>query len=533
MISVKSYEQTGHWLWSRGATGTNIGQEGTGMATDENGNTTIIGGFADTLMTLGNDTIFNSHISTEDSYIAKFSPSGNVLWFKSIGGLNSEIVWSVCADANGNTYVTGSSSSASIIFDSITLLNSSSNGMFVAKYDVNGNAIWARGANSVNFTSGSGIGADLQGNVYVAGSYMDTVTFGASTLISEGGNDALLIKYDSNGNFIWAKSEGEIGSDGNVSVCVDGGDNIIVGGQFDGDSITIGGFTLWNAGQNDIYVVKYDSSGSVLWAKSGNGNADDYVQQVSTDFNGDIFVGGSFNSSSLLFGSMTLHCTGGFDAFIIKYNSSGNIIWAKSGAGSTDDYGFSVSADSSGNVYLSGGFTGSSIIFDSVTLTAPAFTTQPMFIIKFDSGGNILCTDALSSAGDDMIAVSADNFGNAYISGDYEANPFFIIGLDTLTSYGLAFIAKYNCPPYTSINELQQQESISVYPNPFTSQLTFILSDTRPVTLFLYDILSQQVLQQKFTNSTVINTEQLSKGVYFYEVNNNDGSCKQGIVMKE
>ena len=532
-ISVASYGQTGNWLWGRGATGTGVGQEGTGMTTDANGNTTIVGGYADAMMTFGNDTIMNSHISTMDGYVGKLSSSGNVLWLKSIGGMNSEIPNAVCTDAIGNVYVTGSSSSGTIVFDAISLLNGSSNGMFVVKYDINGNAIWAKGASGVNSTSGYGVSADSYGNIYVAGGYNDSVTFGATTLVSAGGQDAFLNKYDSNGNLVWAKSEGGTSGDVGASVRVDNGSNIIMVGYFTGSSITFGSFTLTNAGQEDIYVVKYDSSGTVLWAKSGNGNGDEYVQQVSTDFNGDVFVGGSFNSSSLLFGSSVLHSIGGLDAFIVKYNSSGNVIWAKSGGGNTNDYGFSVSADSSGNSYISGGFTDPSILFDSYTITAPAFTTQPMFIVKFDSSGSILCADALSCAGDDYVGVSVDNFGNAYISGDYSASPFFIIGPDTLTSYGLAFIAKYNCPASAGINELQQQENISIYPDPFTNQITFLLSNNDPTTLFLYDLLSRKILQQTFINSTTINTMPLAKGLYLYEVLGKDGSCGKGKVVKE
>ena len=218
-------------MWARGATGTGIGQEGTGMATDANGNTTIIGGYADSLMIFGIDTIFNSHIATEDSYIAKFSPSGNVLWLKSIGGFNSEVPYAVCTDGSGNVYVSGSSSSDTIIFDSINLYNAANDGMFVAKYDANGNAIWAKGASGVNSTSGSGVSADLAGNVFVAGSYNDSITFGTTILISAGGVDIFLNKYDSLGNLKWTKSEGGAGQDGCISVSVDGAGNTITLGN--------------------------------------------------------------------------------------------------------------------------------------------------------------------------------------------------------------------------------------------------------------------------------------------------------------
>ena len=332
---------------------------------------------------------------------------------------------------------------------------------------------------------------------------------------------------------ILTKSEGGIGSEGSVSVNVDSAFNIIMVGNYTSDTIIFGNFTITNAGAEDIYIVKYDSSGTVLWAKSENGIGDDYVQQVSVDFNGNIFIGGFFNSSSLLIDSLTLNSSGGFDVFIVKYNSTGNVFWAKSGGGSTTDYGFSVCADNVGNVYFTGGFTGSSMTFDSDTITAPAFSNEPMFIVKFDSRGTILCAEALSCAGDDFIGVGVDNFNNAYVSGDYSANPFFIIGLDTLTSYGLAFVAKYYCPIFTGGNELLLKEDISVYPNPFTNQITFLFSNNEPTTISIYDYLTQNILQETFTNSITIYTEKLARGIYIYELRNKNGVIKKGKILKE
>jgi len=79
----------------------------------------------------------------------------------------------------------------------------------------------------------------------------------------------------------------------------------------------------------------------------------------------------------------------------------------------------------------------------------------------------------------------------------------------------------------------QQQVRITVLPNPFFTQITFSLADNVPTTVSLYDFLGQQVLQQTFTNSTTINTEQLADGIYFYELRNERGTLKTGKVVKQ
>ncbi len=528
VLQLVSFGQAGNWLWVRSGIGSHISDDWA-ICTDSNGNIIVAGTYSDSSITFGSFTVYNSHYMQTDIYVAKFDPSGNALWLKSGGGVNNDVPQSICTDINGSVYITGQTPSPTITFGSITLINSSANNMFIVKYDSNGNELWGKNANAstTNGDVGYGVGADPSGNVIISGYYYDTVTFGTTTLISAGGWDAFLIKYDTNGNLLWGKSEGSTGFETSYALNVDGSGNIIMAGVFFSPSVTFGSFTVTNAVSSgsscDIYVVKYDSLGNVMWAKSGNGNNADYVYSVSSDLSGNIFITGGFNSTTLTFNSSTLNSAGagGYSAFIIKYDPLGNVIWAKGSGGFGGDWGYSVSPDIDGNVYLVGSFS-NSMIFDSDTITPPPIFEDPMYIIKFDTNGNILCWNTLGSGGDDQSGVATDQFGNAYIQGDFgsDATHPFIVGTDTL--YNLpgetAFIAKYYCPTsHEGIEERTIKETISIYPNPFSLQTTISFAEEQKnTTIKITNLLGQEIKIINFTGrQLVIDKGEMEAGIYF------------------
>jgi hypothetical protein len=123
---------------------------------------------------------------------------------------------------------------------------------------------------------------------------------------------------------------------------------------------------------SDFFIVHYDSSGNVLWAKSAGGGDWDVGHSISTDSFGNIFVTGFFGSSSITFGTTTLVNASGppyYDIFVTSYDALGNVFWGKSAGGSNYDFGHGISTDSFGNVLVTGFFRSSSITFGTTTLT--------------------------------------------------------------------------------------------------------------------------------------------------------------------
>ncbi|MBI3502478.1 MAG: SBBP repeat-containing protein [Bacteroidetes bacterium] len=518
--STIAHGQTATWLWTKGATGINA-DEGYGICTDTFGNVFITGEFASPTITFGNYSLTNS--GSADIYIVKYNSSGNVLWAKSAGGVNSDVGFSVSADGSGNVFVTGFFNSPTITFGSTTLTSSSGSNIFIAKYDVSGNVLWAKCSSGNATGQGISISADNSGNAYISGyfGYNMSINFGSYTIPTAGGQDIFLVKYNSSGNVVWAKSFGGSSNDFGNGVSADNNGNIFLTGYFASSTANFGSsiVTNSNAGFDDVFIAKCDSSGNVLWAKSAGGNDGERGWSV-TNANGNTYICGYFSSSLMTIGNYTLTNTNNNpDVFIAKYDVSGNVLWAKSAGGSSIDYGFSVSADTSENVYMTGRLSSSSITFGSLTLVPPSSSPDPMFIVKYDSAGNALCASVLSSGGDDQNCVSADRFGNAYITGDYMSNPF-IVGTDTLILTGQEniFVSKYRCETGEGINFINEKSGIKIYPNPFTTQ-TVLRTDhlLHNATLTVDNCFGQTVAQIKNINgqTVVFSRDNLASGLYF------------------
>jgi hypothetical protein len=144
--------------------------------------------------------------------------------------------------------------------------------------------------------------------------------------------DMFIVKYGADGNAVWAKNAGGRSNGWGIATTHDseGSENVFVTGAFNSSSITFGTTTLTNSGSSDIFIVKYDASSNVLWAKSAGGTGGDIAWSIAADGSGNVYVTGTFNSPSITFGTITLSNTNNCgDMFIAKYDPNGNVLWAK------------------------------------------------------------------------------------------------------------------------------------------------------------------------------------------------------------
>ena len=300
------------------------------------------------------------------SSIASFAQAPNWLWSKNAGGSNSEYAKSVAVDASGNIYVVGWFSSPTITFGSTTLTNTNTNSssdIFLVKYDANGNVLWAKKEGGISNDGGLSIAVNITGDIYIAGTFQSsTITFGSFILLNTSSyTDLFLTKYDSNGNVLWAKSATGTGGDYPCSVIVDVSGNAYLSGYFLSPTITFGSSTLTNINSySDIFLAKYDYNGNALWAKSAGGIYGDKANSVVVDAFGNTYITGSF-SSTIVFGSTTLTSAGSSDIFLVKYDINGNVIWAKSAGGTGGDDAFSIAMIILGDIYIVGDFQSSTI----------------------------------------------------------------------------------------------------------------------------------------------------------------------------
>jgi len=530
------YGQMLDWVWARNAQ-TPTGTEGWSITSDDSSDVFITGWYNNSI-TFGSYTVSNA----QGVFLAKYDSYGNVMWAKGNSGASAN-AYCVCTDRFGNSYITGFFYNT-VLFDSSLLTNIGYQNVFLVKYDPSGNVVWARSSGGTSSDLGFSVATDPSGNIYLTGFFgSHTFSIGSFTLLNSGGYDIFLAKYDTSGNVLWAKSAGGSSDEEGYSIATDALSNVYITGIYNSPTLTFGSDTLNNVGSNDIFLAKYDSSGNVLWAKRAGGIGNDRGNYVAVDSSGNAYLIGDYNSSFIFFAPYTLTNAGYYDAFLAKYDSSGNVRWVKNIGGSGLEQGYCVTGDKSSKIYVTGYFDSFSVTFDTITLQRPAVYNDPMFIAGYDSSGHVIFAKALASGGDDNDAIAASPSGCIYIGGDFFAVNPFIIGNDSLHLSGQedVFVAKLCYPGIIeNVPEIIVTNEFILYPNPFEDKLNVTAEPLIPLTrrgeeeeLTLFDVMGRLLLRCSFVNRTTIKTEQLARGIYFYEIKDKDGVEARGKVVKQ
>jgi hypothetical protein len=202
--------------------------------------------------------------------------------------------------------------------------------------------------------------SDHLSNVYVSGKFEDSiyVTGYPFPVISAGQADIMIVKYDSTGIFQWIKKIGGTGED-NVfdAVCNQSGE-LIISGYFQ-NTIQIDTITLTSYGGFDAFLAKLDTNGNVIWALQYGGISDDGGNEVTVANNGQLLVSAQ-SIGNITIGAFSFSNTnpGIDDAYIISVNPNGTVQWVRTVAGLGNARAKSVAVDNSGNVYFGGDFIG-------------------------------------------------------------------------------------------------------------------------------------------------------------------------------
>lgn len=369
-------------------------------------------------------------------------------WIKQqgTGGISN----GVSSDALQNTYATGMISNPGL-FDDLTIPCNASD-VFVAKYDPTSGLIWAKTAGGPLLDQGYDIATDPTGNSYVVGAIQTngiypTVTFDNITLTGHGDYDWFIAKYDANGSVLWAKNGGGTAGDMAFGVALDNLGGVYVAGFFSG-TMTVDEVTVTSAGLYDIFLAKYDSSGTLLWLKRAGGTGADIAHGIVVDSAGNITIVGEFQNTAT-FGPNSIVALGLGDAFIAKYDSAGNNFWAHRGGGAITyqaDSANAIATDGSNSFYVTGEFTGTAT-FDGLSVTSTGPNASDVFLAKYDTNGVI---EWLHHGGgihaDVGYSVGADQAGSSYVSGFADSGTGVVFDHLVLPPRGneYIFLAKYD-----------------------------------------------------------------------------------------
>ncbi len=533
-LSLASQAQAPGWAWAKNGGG--AGDEaGKSIANDLNGNVFITGFFRSKTIQFGTITLANTDTTgnTDDIFLVKYDSAGTLLWAKGFGGRGDDEGSSLSTDYMGNVYLTGNFTSLKLKVGTDTLTNANTDSLslnydgFTAMFSSAGNVQWAKSFGNIGDDNINGISTDLAGNTYITGNFnSDTVYFDTSKVISDGSINLFIAKLDLFGDVLWAKSAGGNKEDNSLAIATDSIGNIAITGYFFSNSIAFDNFVLHKKDTtgtdttgyaNDIFTVKYNPRGNVLWAKSAGGSnlyTDDISSNsVAMSSKGDVYITGYFRYDSLYFDSLKLYSSiESRDIFITKYNSAGRIMWAKRAGDNLDDEGRGIAVDKLGNVYVAGYYSNDTIAFDSVSLTGHSLDAE-IYVVKISPAGTVLWAKSAGSVnGDFCNAVSAFDINKVYTTGQYYSSSISFDGA-VVTNQGIGdvFVARLypitvGLPTYTDLSA-----ELIIYPNPAAqySTIKYSLKSPTSVSIEIFNELGEKV-------STVITRQQQSEGEYNY-----------------
>jgi Beta-propeller repeat len=413
-----------------------------GIATDASGNVYVTGYFSGTA-TFGALPPINS-IGFSDIFIVKYNNLGVAQWVQKAGGTSFTTAQKIAVDASGNVYVTGYFAGTATFgaLSPIVSVGGVVYDIFIAKYNSSGTAQWVQKAGGTGADYGSGIALDASNNVFITGFFNGTATFGAlPPIVSAGGQDIFVAKYNSSGTAQWVKQAGGLGTDQGYSIALDALGDVYVSGSFY-NVATFGTLSpITSAGVSDVFVARLASSdGFFTWVKRGGGTGTDYNYGIVVDALNNLYITGFFNNTATFGALSPIVSAGSTDIYITKYNSGGIEQWVQRYGGVDSESGNSIALDALNNIYITGYFVNTTTFGALSPITSKGFTDS--FIAKFNaSGGERWIQTGGGANGDSGSGIAVDVLGNVYTTGTFSPSAQF--GNQILTS-GYMFLMKYS-----------------------------------------------------------------------------------------
>ncbi|MCD6011374.1 MAG: hypothetical protein K0Q79_1236 [Flavipsychrobacter sp.] len=399
----------------------------------------------------GSHTVYNLNQKCQ-GVITKTSPSGIFEW--ALATKNSESYpLSIATGPSGEVYLLGIYRSDDIFYNKCTLgpytianPDFAKNGLmyFLAKIDAGGNVEWLTNIAAAHMSYSGQICLDGNGDIYVAATYNDSsITIGRNVLVNTstayGAADIFITKFSSLGYPLWAKTVGGEGNENITGIAATKNNDVYILGTFLSSSFSAGGYTVHRGCGNSGFLCKIDDNGNFVWLQHARANVcpgNVSFNNISVDANDNVYIIGDFSGTASISHHVLTAPIGNQDVFLVKYDSTGNPLWVVSPKGCLDDAGIAVASDSC-NVWICGLMgvtnifrlpdTGYIMDFDGFPLPTPPLSTDPIFIAEYDLQGSYMNSFALPYGGRDLKNILIAKSGNLTIGGSF-ANDSFIAG---------------------------------------------------------------------------------------------------------
>jgi hypothetical protein len=536
-ITILTFGQT---EWAKSIGGTSLDQ-GSDVVMDNFGNLYTTGFFEGTVdFDPGAGAVNLSSVGSRDFFIAKYDNLGQLIWAKGIGGGSHEHARSIVLDASGNIFIAGDYNGL-VDFDpgvgfSFKDVKGASD-IFVAKYDSQGNFIWAKTFGGVGIESCRDMSLDAFGNLIITGVYQGTSDFdpngGVISMTSAGQFDAFLLKLDVSGNYVWAKSIQSANSNYVNQVIIDHIGNINIVGDFQGIADfdpSNATFSMTTIGNKSAFFAKYSPQGQFINATMIGGSGFEIGKAIAVDLQDNIYITGDFRGVVDFDPSGSTHfvtSSGIRDIFVAKYTTQGELVWANKIGGTGDDQATAITLDNNNEVFVAGYFNGSMTLSNLKTFTSAGNTD--IILARYDSDGLLKYAVCYGGGnGDEAIGLIANNTGDIYNIGWIQGVSNF--GNTTLNSAGDRdiFLAKTTMQDLTTTeNPFIIEKNISIFPNPSNGQFNLRMEnlETEQLTISVIDA-TGRILNSETVNTfgqTVYQhqfdlTNQVITGLYFVRI---------------
>ena len=407
---------------------------------DVDGNAYVVGYFAGTT-TLGQELLSSTN-SVNNGFIAKYDTQGNVLWARPILGAVS--LNDVAVDNQGYVYVAGTFEKE-ISCGGTSLSSQAVRDLLLIKYDTEGSLVWAKQGGGITggTMQGAGLAIDNTGNLYVTGSINGTMHMDGLSMNSNRGVALLLLKYNKQGKLLWTQQGKGTGLENpGAAVGVDVAGNAYVTGRISG----IGSFgtitlpALNQQSQNDVLVIKCDADGNFLWVRRDGSGARAGGSDIAVDQQGNLVITGMIDTGTATFGASVFTITSIHDGFVANYDTGGTLRWVDQIKGADTDYGTSIALDAAGNAYVTGVFASLPTIWGTTTMLSRK-EGKNAFVVKYSPMGKVLAAQREGACGGTFsMGIAVNSAHEIYIAGSFSGTVSFVSTL--LTSQGSLFVAK-------------------------------------------------------------------------------------------
>ncbi len=480
----------------------------------------IIGGRS--LSNISGDKTENSH-GMRDIWLVKIDATGNIMWQNTIGGNGEDLLISAKQTSDGG-YIVGASSDSNISGDK-TENSRGGYDYWILKLNASGDITWQKTYGGDQPEYDNIVSQTSDGGYFVCG-YSDSGISGDKTEASNGQRDYWALKLDTNGAIVWQNGIG-----GNLQDQPHGAFQTADGGYMIGGysrSGISGDKTEVNQGLADNWIVKLDANGSVQWDKSYGGNDNDYMlDMISTTDDG--FLLGTYSRSNIS-GDKSENSQGDYDYWILKVDNSGNILWQNTIGGSEIDYLQDIKQLADGTFMISG-FSNSNLSGDKTENSNGGYD---YWLVRLDSSGNILSQNTIGGSVDESgpyLLPTAD--GNFIMACSSDSN---ISGDKGDDSKGLIDYWVFKTTP--SILGVEQNiigNLITVYPNPSTGDFIIDMGkEYTDLSVQIYNILGQLISSENYPSAKNITQEITSApGVYFVTISTAKEGSKTLRIIKQ